>query len=39
LKGEKKMKRYFEMDIDEYMDTMQDILWEEANNEEEEEEE
>ncbi len=33
------MKRYFEMDIDEYMDTMQDILWEEANNEEEEEEE
>lgn len=33
------MKRYFEMDIDEYMDTMEDILWQEATNEQEEEEE
>lgn len=33
------MKRYFEMDVDEYMDTMEDILWQEATNEEEEEEE
>lgn len=33
------MKRYFEMDVDEYMDTMEDILWQEATNEQEEEEE
>ncbi len=32
------MKRYFEMDVDEYMDTMEDILWQEATNEQEEEE-
>lgn len=33
------MKRYFEMDVDEYMDTMEDILWQEATSEQEEEEE
>lgn len=30
------MKRYFEMDADEYMDTMEDLAWQEAQGQEEE---
>lgn len=28
------MKRYFEMDVDEYRDTMEDLAWEEAQESE-----
>jgi hypothetical protein len=30
------MKRYYEMDVDEYMDTMEDLAWQEAQGQEEE---